>query len=113
MPKNQKTVGSWMLAQPQLLGVPAGGQLLVYQPKVKNIIQNFLKSIKKKLDIKIKMTRSWMCVQHQSLVVPIGDQILVLLHCAKVALDVICYENRSTFYSIVPGGKEKNLFSKC
>ena len=81
---------------------------------IKNIKYNtkILKSIRKTLYIKMKIIRSWMCAQHQSSVVPTGDQILVLLHCAKVALDGICYENCSTFYYIVPGGKGKDLFSK-
>ena len=45
--------------------------------------------------------------------VPTGDQFLVLLHCVKVVPDGRCYENRSIFFSLVPGAKNKNLYSKC
>ena len=44
-----------------------------------------------------------MCVQHRLIGLPSGDQILVLLHYAKVGIDVSRYENCS-----VPGDKEKN-----
>ena len=54
-----------------------------------------------------------MCLQHQLLGVPDGGERLVLLHYAKVGLSCRCYENCSTFFSLVPGAKEKNLFSKC
>ena len=50
-----------------------------------------------------------MCVQHRLIGLPSGDQILVLLHYAKVGIDVSRYENCS-----VAGDKEKNQnFSKC
>ena len=57
---------------------------------------------------------SWKCVQQQQLLgVPAGRQLLVLLQCAKVGLDGMHYESRSTFFSLVPLGKEKNQFAKC
>ena len=57
---------------------------------------------------------SWKCVQQQQLLgVPAGCQLLVLLQCAKVGLDGMHYESWSTFFSLVPPGKEKNQFAKC
>ena len=54
-----------------------------------------------------------MCMQRQLLGIPVGGQLLMLLHCYKVGLNGRHYENRSTFFSLVPGGKEEILFSKC
>ena len=54
-----------------------------------------------------------MRAQHQLLGWSAGGQLLVLLHCTEVGLDDWHYENRSTFFSLMPGNKEKKLFSKC
>ena len=58
-----------------------------------------------------KLAGSWISAKQQSLGVPAGGKILLLFHYAKVGLEGMCYENRSTFVSLVPGGKERNLFS--
>ena len=47
-----------------------------------------------------------MCAQHQSLGVYAGGQLLVLWHFANKGID-ISYESRSTFFSLLPRGKEK------
>ena len=41
-----------------------------------------------------------------------GRLTLGALHCAKVELDVRCYENQSTFFFLVPRGKEKRSIFK-
>ena len=38
-----------------------------------------------------------------------GGQLLMILHCVKVGLDSRCYDNSNTFFSKVPGGKEKSV----
>ena len=53
-----------------------------------------------------KMCESWMCVQHQLLGLPGGGTFA----CAKVGLDSMCYENCTTFFSVVLKRKEKILF---
>ena len=53
-----------------------------------------------------------MCAQHHLLGVPTEGQLLMLLHCAKVGLDGRRYDNRNTFFSLVPGGKEKRSIFK-
>ena len=54
-----------------------------------------------------------MWAQHQLLGVPHEGQLFVLLHCAKVGLDGMFYENSSTVFSLgVRRQIKKNLFFK-
>ena len=52
-----------------------------------------------------KLEGSWMCAQHQLLRVRAGGHPLVTLWLAGR-----CYKNCRTFFSLVPGGKEKIYF---
>ena len=50
-----------------------------------------------------------MCAQHQLLGVHAGGKLLVLWHFANKGIDS-SYESRSTFFSLLPGGKEKKIY---
>ena len=51
-----------------------------------------------------------MCAQHHLLELPAGGR--VFLNCANKGIDGRRYENRSTFFSLVLGGKEKRSVFK-
>ena len=88
---------------------------VVLEPLPEVPIDDIIKYVKKlsKTPKKIKkMVRSWMCVQHRLLGVPAGGQLFVLLHCTKVGLGSRDYDNRSTFFFLVPRGKEKKIYSE-
>lgn len=56
------------------------------------------------------MTTLWVCAQQQLLGVPTEGQLLVLLHCANERIGDMCYDNRTTFHCLVPGGQGKNIY---
>ena len=56
------------------------------------------------------MAALWVCAQQQLLGVPTEGQLLVLLHCAKERIGDVCYDNRTTFNCLVPGGQGKNIY---
>ena len=51
---------------------------------------------------------SWICAQHHLLEVPAGSR--VFLSCANEVIDGRCYDNRSTFFSLVPGGQRNKIY---
>ena len=58
------------------------------------------------------MAESCKCAQHQLLGVTTGGQLLELLHGSNVEFDGRRYENRSTFFPLLPEGKEKTFILK-
>ena len=72
------------------------------------ILQKTPQNIKKSKKYHIRMS-----MLHQLLGVPPVGHFLILLHCAGIGIDRRHCENRSTFFSMLPRGKEKNIFSKC
>ena len=48
-----------------------------------------------------------MCAQHQLIEVRAGDQ--VFLNCANEGIDSRPYENRTTFFFLVPGGQRRKI----
>ena len=70
---------------------------------------NTLKNASKFQKIK-KFGGVMMCAQHHLLEVSAGGQ--VFLNCANEGFGGRCNENRSTFFSLVPGSKEKRSILK-
>ena len=61
---------------------------------------------------KKKMVGSWMFAQHRLLGIPAGSQLLLLLQFDNLRLSRAHYKNHNSFFSLVPGGKEKRSFFK-
>ena len=53
-----------------------------------------------------------MFAQHHLLGIPAGSQLLVLLQFDNLRLSRTHYKNDNSFFSLVPGGKEKRSFFK-